>query len=83
MPPVKTSHINKENRMKKVLGLLLALTVMVSMTVPTFGQQQGDKKTEKTETTKKGEKKSDKKGDKKGAKKGDKKDEKKADDSKK
>ena len=39
--------------MKKVLGLLLALTVMVSMTVPTFGQQQDDKKTEKTETTKK------------------------------
>lgn len=66
--------------MKKILGLLLALTVMVSMTVPTFGQQQDDKK---TETTKKGEKKSDKKGDKKAAKKGDKKDEKKADDTKK
>jgi len=78
---VKTSIINKENRMKKVLGLLLALTVMVSMTVPTFGQQQDDKK---TETAKKGEKKSEKKADKKGdKKKGDKKDDKKADDSKK
>ena len=68
--------------MRKVLGLLLALTVMVSMTVPTFGQQQDDKKTEKTETAKKGDKKGDKKG-KKGDKKGDKKDEKKADDTKK
>ena len=70
--------------MKKVLGLLLALTVMVSMTVPTFGQQQDDKKTETTKKgEKKGEKKGDKKGDKKGAKKGDKKDDKKADDTKK
>jgi len=46
--------------MKKVLGLLLGLAVMVSMTVPTFGQQQNDKKTEKTEKNKKG-KKDDKK----------------------
>jgi hypothetical protein len=66
-PPVKLWIHYKENYMKRLLGLLLALTVMVSMTtVPSFGQ---DKKTEKTE--KKGDKKAaDKKAD-KGDKKGD------------
>ncbi len=51
--------------MKRVLGLLLALTVMVGMsTMPSFGQTPTpDKKTEKTE--KKGDKKGDKKADKK------------------
>ena len=69
--------------MKKLLGLLLALTVMVSMTVPTFGQQQNDKKTEKTDTGKKGDKKKDDKKDKKGKKGDKKKDDKKTDDTKK
>ena len=56
--------------MKRVLGLLLALTVMVSMsTMPSFGQT-AHKKTEKTE--KKGDKKAaDKKGGTKADKKGD------------
>jgi hypothetical protein len=62
---VKFWTYHKENYMKRVLGLLLALTVMVSMsTMPSFGQN-ADKKTEKTE--KKGDKKAaDKKADKKG-----------------
>jgi hypothetical protein len=69
MPPVKVWILHKENCMKRVLGLLLALTVMVGMsTVPSFGQNT-DKKAEKTE--KKGDKKgADKKAD-KGDKKGD------------
>jgi hypothetical protein len=68
--------------MKRLLGLLLALTVMVGMsTVPSFGQQT-DTKAEKTEKNKKGaDKKDAKKGDAK--KDGKKKDAKKADDTKK
>ena len=67
--------------MKRLLGLLLALTVMVGMsTVPSFGQNT-DKKTEKADTKKKTDKKDGKKGDaKKDAKK---KDAKKGDDGKK
>jgi hypothetical protein len=64
--------------MKRVLGLLLALAVMVSLSsVPSFSQPQ--------EKTEKGEKKKAEKGDKKGekkGKKGDKKGEKKNDSSK-
>jgi hypothetical protein len=65
--------------MKRVLGLLLALAVMVSLSsVPSFSQPQ-ETKTEKGE--KKKAEKGDKKGEKKG-KKGDKKGEKKNDSSK-
>jgi hypothetical protein len=75
MPPVKFGILHKENCMKRLLGLLLALTVMVGMsTVPSFSQDKADKKTEKADkkaSDKKGEKKGDKKGDAK--KKGDKK----------
>jgi len=67
-PPVKLWTHYKENYMKRLLGLLLALTVMVGMSsVPSFGQN--DKKSEKAE--KKADKKAaDKKAD-KGDKKGD------------
>ena len=67
--------------MKRLLGLLLALTVMVGMsTVPSFARQT-DTKAEKTEKKKGADKKDGKKGDAK--KDGKKKDAKKADDTKK
>jgi hypothetical protein len=85
MPPVKVWILYKENCMKRLLGLLLALTVMVGMsmsTVPSFGQ---DTKTEKKDDKKAADKKGEKKGEKKGDKKGDakKKGDKKTDDTKK
>jgi hypothetical protein len=85
MPPEERD--SKENQMKRMLGLVLALAVMVGMSMPSFAQEkkgapaaekkegkEGDAK--KSETAKKNEKKGEKK---KGEKKDEKKDEKKSD----
>jgi hypothetical protein len=78
---------SKENQMKRMLGLVLALAVMVGMSMPSFAQDKkaapaAEKKegkegeAKKSETAKKNEKKGEKK---KGEKKDEKKDEKKSD----
>ena len=76
-------EILKENvSMKRVLGLLLALAVMVGMSVtPGFSQEKKDekkaaaaKKADKKDDKKAADKKADKKNGKAAAKKGDKKD---------
>ena len=49
-------RILKENRMKRVLGILLAFAVMVGMTVaPGFSQDKKDEKAAKKTEAKKGE----------------------------
>jgi len=78
---------SKENQMKRMLGLVLALAVMVGMSTPSFAQEKkgetkaADKKDGKEGDTKKADAKKGekKKGDKKGEKKDEKKDEKKGD----